>query len=517
MFAGRSEKTIKKVLIVNRSEIALRVCHACKALGLQTVVVYGASDVGARYVHEADQAYELTGHGFSAYTKQDEILAIAAKAGVDAIHPGYGFLSENAQFARRVIDVGLIWVGPSPESMLLMGDKIQARNLAVSVGVPVVPGQFVNLLEDDHLARARAAVAALGYPVIIKDPRSGGGKAMRKVTEAAEFEAAWGAVVSEAGRMTGSTELLVEKYLEHGRHVEVQVVGDGVRVIHLFERECSIQRRHQKIVEEAPCHFVPQPTLDGMYDAALTLAHAVKYQGVGTVEFMVMPDGAFYFLEMNTRLQVEHSVTEMTTGFDLVALQLEVAQTGHLPYEQKEIRRHGHAIECRIYAEDPSKNFAPSTGVLTHLHLPHGPWMRHDHDLEVGREITPFFDAMIAKLTTYGPTRAIACGYMVDALRQYGISGLTTNIAFLRRLLMNEDFVAGNFDTQTLKNEAFLSQLTTPDLLDPDVKVVAATAVALVKELQRAQERDVLQTRCVEPQDLRGHGLVSRWKGRQWK
>lgn len=521
MSFGSGLKKIKTVLIVNRGEIALRVQHACKALGLQTIAIYEHDDVGARFVHEADQAYELTGRGASAYTNQDEVFAIAAKAGADALHPGYGFLSENAQFARRVIDAGLLWVGPTPESIALMGNKIQARKLAESVGVPVVPGVFILLDDHDHLTQAQAAAAALGYPVIIKDPRSGGGKAMRKVDDASEFEAAWRAVVSEAGRMTGSAELLLEKYLNRGRHVEVQIVGDGERVIHLFERECSIQRRHQKIIEEAPCLFVPRATLDRMYDAALTLAHAVKYQGVGTVEFMVAPDGHFYFLEMNTRLQVEHSVTEMTTGVDLVVLQLELARTGRLAYCQDEIRRHGHAIECRIYAEDPANNFAPSTGVITHLHLPHGPWLRHDHDLEEFKEITPFFDAMISKVTTYGPTRAIACGYMITALRQYVIGGLTTNLEFLRRLLATEVFATGAFDTQTLKNEVFFTQFIGAELADPIFGVAAKAAVTLAQAASRVYEHEA----CTDVSKSGGTGMLasripesmSRWKGQRWK
>jgi acetyl/propionyl-CoA carboxylase alpha subunit len=528
MGVGVARKSIKKVLIVNRSEVALRVHHACKALGMHTAVVYTRDDVGAAYVHAADQAYELAGCDATAYANQDEILAIAATAAVDAVHPGYGFLSENAQFATRVQAAGLIWIGPSPECMAFMGDKVQARAVAEAAGVSVVPGVVISLQDLDNLAQAQAGAAALGYPVIIKDPRSGGGRVMRKVHDAGELEAAWRALAAEATRVTGSCEFLLEKYLQRGRHVEVQIAGDGHQVIHLFERECSIQRRHQKMVEEAPCRFVPQVTLDRMYEAAVTLARAVKYQSVGTVEFMVVPDGTFYFLEMNTRLQVEHSVTEMTTGVDLVALQLELAQSGRLPYRQEDIRRHGHAIECRIYAEDPGNNFTPSTGVITQLQLPRGPWLRHDHDLEEGREITPFFDAMIAKLTTYGPTRTVAYGYMSDALRQYVIGGLRTNIPFLKRLLATEAFAAGAFDTQTLKDPFFVAQLSGPCAEAKGAQALAAVAVELVQALpsepsevevpdterpcthaSRAGQPGV-QVPCVD-------GCVSRWKGQQWK
>ncbi len=521
---GCSQKMIKKVLIINRSEVALRIQSACKALGIQTVAVYSSDDAGARYVHAADESYELSGRGFSAYTNQNEVLGIASKAGVDAIHPGYGFLAENAQFASRVIDSGLIWIGPSPDAMAVMGDKIQARKLAESVGVPVVPGMFISLQDLDNLAQAHTIAAMLGFPIIIKDPLAGGGKAMRKVLDATELDAAWGAVVSEASRMTGSKELLLEKYLEQGRHVEVQIAGDGDKAVHFFERECSIQRRHQKIVEEAPCLFVSQDVLDKMYEAAITLARAVNYKSIGTVEFMVVSregregttrnEDSFYFLEMNTRLQVEHSVTEMTTGVDLVALQLEVAQTGLLPYCQEDIRRHGHAIECRIYAEDPSNNFAPSTGVITHLQLPNGPWLRHDHDLEEFKEITPFFDAMIAKVTTYGPTRLIALGYMLDVLRQYVIGGIATNITFLQRLLATEIFKSGAFDTQTLKDPLLTAQLNEV-FIGSDCDISALIALALSQALHKEQQLKAAQETYQDIPNISNQ--VNLWKEQQWK
>ena len=504
---------IKKILIVNRSEIAVRIQCLCRALDIKVVVVYTSDDVCLRYVRDADEAYELSGRGFAAYMNQDEIITIATTAGVDAIHPGYGFLSENAQFARKVFAAGFIWIGPDPETILIMGDKIKARALAESIGIPVVPGLYIQRDACDYLLQIHNESTGLGYPIIIKDPRAGGGKAMRKVDDSSDLEAALVTVVSESIRMTDSRELLIEKYLEHGRHIEVQIAGDGERAIHLFERECSIQRRHQKIIEEAPCLFVKNAILNQMYDAAIALARAVKYKSVGTVEFMVTPDDKFYFLEMNTRLQVEHSVTEMTTGVDLVALQIDVAQNGVLSYQQSDIICKGHAIECRVYAEDPAHNFSPSTGVITYLQLPCAPWLRHDHDLEEQQEITPLFDPMIAKVTTYGPTRAVALGYMRDVLRQYMIGGISTNISFLQHLLISDEFKSGLFDTQTLKNPLFIAQLAVQSLSSQDDEVIAALAVALSQKLPQIQsKKDTSLANKTSPE-----GNVSFWKGQRWK
>lgn len=503
---------IKKVLIVNRSEIALRVQQACRALGYKVVAVYAPEDFGARFVCSADEAYELSGHGFAAYLNQDEIISIALKSGADAVHPGYGFLSENARFAQKVQAHGIIWIGPSPDSMMLMGDKIQARQIAQAAGVPVVPGRFIRLDCGDSLARALQIALEIGFPVIIKDPLAGGGKAMRRVSTHDAFADAWDIVVSESRRISGGEELLVEKYLEHGRHIEVQIAGDGASAIHLFERECSIQRRHQKIVEEAPCAFVPQELLTQMYQAAINLAQSVKYTSVGTVEFMVVrgaTEHKFYFLEMNTRLQVEHSVTELTTGIDLVALQFALAQGAALP-AQHEIIRRGHAIECRIYAEDPDNNFFPSTGVIQYLQLPNGPWMRHDHDLEESKEITPFFDPMIAKITTYGPTRSISIGYMLGALHEYIIGGVITNISFLQRLLAVDWFVRGDFDTQSLAQPEQMALLRVQEQGQVCESDPYAIATALIKKT----EHEFLSAHKCEKQRMH---VASAWKGQQWK
>jgi acetyl/propionyl-CoA carboxylase alpha subunit len=334
---------INKVLIANRSEIALRIQATCHTLGIKTVAIYSPEDVMSSYVYKASEAYRLSASGFSAYLNQDEIIAIAKQAGVDAIHPGYGFLSENAVFAQKVIDSKILWIGPHPESIKLMGDKSAARDIMQRAGVPVVPGFDVPTCESS-LSKAKQFAEILGYPVILKDPLSGGGKAMRMVNKAEDFDVAWKLVLSESKRLTNSSHLLIEKYVQSGRHIEVQFAGNGQNFVHFFERECSIQRRHQKIIEEAPCKFVKYQALEKMYQAALCAAKAVDYINLGTVEFLVTPEEKFYFLEMNTRLQVEHSVTELTCGVDLVALQFYIASSKKLPFTQDDISRKVHAI-----------------------------------------------------------------------------------------------------------------------------------------------------------------------------
>jgi acetyl/propionyl-CoA carboxylase alpha subunit len=333
----------------------------------------------------------------------------------------------------------------------------------------------------------------LGYPLMIKDPHSGGGKAMRRVMTEADFSPAWDAVLAEGRRLTTSTTLLIERYIEQGRHVEVQVAGDGQSFIHLFERECSIQRRHQKIIEEAPCLFVNTPTLERMYQAALTAARAVGYNSIGTVEFMVTPEGDFHFLEMNTRLQVEHGVTEMTTGIDLVLLQLDIAQTGTLPLQQAAVTRRGHAIECRLYAEDPTQRFTPSTGVLRHLTLPTGPFLRVEHDLRQGQEVTQFFDPMIAKLVAFGADRQTSLNNMAAALATTRVEGIKTNRLFLLALLRDTALVTGAFHTQSLVDMAFMERLldtAQPSLaVDAQLALLAGLAVALVEQEWQSPSR----------------------------
>lgn len=503
--------TPKKILIANRSEIALRIQQTCKALGIATVAVYAPEDAHASYVYEASESYALSLHGFQAYLNQEELLSIAKAAQVDAIHPGYGFLSESASFAEKVKEAGIIWIGPDVATMILTGDKAQARSLMRMIGVPTSHGrEFKPVAFDLHSAKECAQT--LGYPVIIKDSLGGGGKAMRRVDRESDFDNAWHAVLSEGKRLGFSGDIIVEKYLSHARHIEVQIAGDGERFIHLYERDCSIQRKHQKIIEEAPCSFLVQEILNKMYVAALSIARSVRYKGVGTVEFLVTASGEFYFLEVNARLQVEHSVTELITGIDLVALQLAIAFNGILPLEQKEVKRRGHALECRIYAEDPFNNFIPCSGKISFLGVPRGPFVRVDHDLYTGCEITPFFDAMIAKVSVSGFDRASAIANMQGALADLWIVGCTTNRVFLQAVLADHEFGLGFTSTNWLNDQAVRVRLARLQHLAPrsseDNQAIVVAAI-LQQALEEKAPSEVLSTKRTPP--------VSRWRLSQWK
>lgn len=507
---------MKKVLIANRSEIARRIQATCHARNLKTVAVFDQYDAASAYVASAHQVYQLSGSGFSAYQAQEELIDIALHSGVDAIHPGYGFLAENALFAQKVIDAGLTWIGPSPDVIACMGNKHEARQLAQQAAVPVIPATIIKNIQADAWEQALAAAHVIGFPVMLKDPLGGGGKGMRRVEHEHEFAAAWQRVCSEAKKLTGGDQILIEKYLERVRHIEIQIAGDGQDWIHLYERECSLQRRHQKIVEEAPTRFVSIATVEQMYAAALRLAQQVGYTSVGTVEFVVTPDEQFYFLEMNTRLQVEHSITELTTGIDLVNLQLDIAQTGKLSLTQADVVRRGHALECRIYAENPEQNFMPATGTIYHLALPSLPFGRLDHDLYQGLEITPFFDPMIAKLSTFGKTREQVVALMEAALHEFIIDGVTTNINFLKVLLQENFFVKGTFHTQLLSDQNLVQRIVQnrdlkrcSDGIDQEIPLehIALIAAAFEQE-QRAQQ----PVRTQKQQNYR-----DGWKDRQWE
>jgi acetyl-CoA carboxylase, biotin carboxylase subunit len=489
---------IKKILIVNRSEIASRINFTCQSLGIETTSIYAPEDKFASYIYETNKNHSLSGNGGSAYLNQDEIIKIALKEKVDAIHPGYGFLAENAQFAQRVIDAGIIWIGPNPQSISLMGNKIQAREIMQKAGVPVVPGFFIKHSEQE---KAKIIAYKIGYPILLKDPLGGGGKAIRKVETESEFDNAFQRVISEAKKFTDSNQILLEKYIEKGKHVEIQVAGANKNFIHLYERECSIQRRHQKIIEETPCNFLNTKTLDKMYKAAILAARAVDYQNIGTIEFIVTQNEDFYFLEMNTRLQVEHCVTEQTIGLDLVALQIEIAQTNKLLFKQKDISQKGHAIECRIYSEDTENNFAPSTGTISCLNLPTGPFIRHDHNLQENQEVTPFFDPMLSKLVSFGQDRNSAIKNMIYALKQFNISGIKTNIKFLNKLLQTQDFLTGNIHTQML-NKDFLKNLS-PKQNKNTEKQIATIAAKLFKQEQTQK------TKASQP--------TSNWSNQKWQ
>ena len=443
--------TFRKVLIANRGEIARRVIRACHELGIHAVAVYSDVDERAPWVREADEAYPL--HGSTAaetYLDREKILTIAANHGVEAIHPGYGFLSENADFAAACAKRGFVFVGPPPEAMRALGSKAAARSLAENHDVPVVPGVDGAGKTDDELT---AAAKSIGYPVLIKASAGGGGKGMRVIYEAAELRDGLQAARQEAQSAFGDPHVLLEKYFTEIHHVEVQVMGDRYgNLLHLYERECSIQRRHQKIIEESPSPIVGdnEALREGITAAAVRLARAAGYTSAGTVEFIVDGAGGFYFLEMNTRLQVEHPVTESVAGIDLVTWQLRVAAGEPLPFAQSDIRRRGHAIECRVYAEDPATGFLPSIGEIAHYAPPAGPGVRVDDGIESGSAVSPYYDPMLAKVITWGQDRAEAIRKMDRALRETVVLGVATNIGYLRDILAVPAFVAGRTNTNFL-------------------------------------------------------------------
>lgn len=438
-----------KVLIANRGEIAVRIARGCRESGLQTVAVYSEADAHALHVTAADAAVCLgPPPSTESYLNVERILAAAKATGADAVHPGYGFLAENAAFARAVEDAGLVFIGPRPESIAAMGDKPAARRTARAGGVPVAAA-----IEDPPASGTELARAAdeIGYPLLVKAAAGGGGKGMRIVRRPEELAVAFDAAAREAAAAFGDGRLFLERYLERPRHIEIQILADERGgVIHLGERECSIQRRHQKIVEESPSPAVDPSLRSKMTEAAVSVARSVDYRGAGTVEFLVDEAGQFFFLEMNTRLQVEHPVTELVTGVDLVQAQLRVAAGEPLWLRQEDIVARGHAIECRICAEDPTKGFLPSPGKILVLEEPAGPGIRVDSGICRGFEVPVFYDPLLAKLCSYGSNREEARRRMVAALRDYVILGCTTAIPFLRELMQHPAFIRGETNTHFL-------------------------------------------------------------------
>jgi acetyl-CoA carboxylase biotin carboxylase subunit len=437
---------MRAVLIANRGEIAVRIARACREAGVAAVAVYSEADAGAAHVLAADRAVPIgPAPARASYLNAGAILAAARAAGADAVHPGYGFLAENAGFARAVQAAGLTWIGPSPEAIATMGDKLTARATVARAGVPVVPGTEVVL--DDAAAAARAA-AAIGYPVLLKAAAGGGGKGMRAVASEAELAAALGAAAREAEAAFADGRVYLERLLVRPRHVEVQVLGDAHgSLLHVGERECSVQRRHQKIVEETPSPVVGAALRAAMTDAALAAARAVGYTSAGTVEFLLDEGGRFYFLEMNTRLQVEHPVTELVTGIDLVAAQLRVARGEPLGLAQADVRPRGHAVEVRLYAEDPAAGFLPSAGPVLGVREPAGPGVRVDSGLLAGGVVPVEYDPLLAKIAAWGADRPQAVARLVGALRDTAVLGPTTNLAFLIDVLAHPAFARG--DTHT--------------------------------------------------------------------
>jgi acetyl-CoA carboxylase biotin carboxylase subunit len=469
-----------KVLIANRGEIALRVIRACRELGVRAVAVYSDVDRDALHVRQAFEAHPLPGVGAAeTYLRGDRIIDIALRCGAEAIHPGYGFLSENAEFAKAVEDAGLVFIGPTPEAIGIMGDKLEARRTMREAGVPIVPGTVEALSSADEAVQVADEV---GFPVMLKAVAGGGGKGMRLVAGADEIPAALERARSEARSAFADDRVYLEKALSGGRHVEVQVLSDGRGLhLHLFERDCSLQRRHQKVLEESPSPGLDRGTAQAMARVAVQAAAAVDYRGAGTVEFLLAADGSFYFLEMNTRLQVEHPVTEMITGIDLAQAQLQVAAGEELGLRQEDIRWQGHAIECRIYAEDPDRGFRPSPGRIETFRLPGGPWVRVDSGVLEGSEVSIHYDPMVAKLVVWGRDRPAALARARRALREFRVTGVATSIPFFLRLLDDPGVVAGTYDTRYL--ERIVESLVSAEAEGvPEVGLVAAAVAAFLRD-----------------------------------
>jgi acetyl-CoA carboxylase biotin carboxylase subunit len=474
---------IRSLLVANRGEIAVRIVRAARERGIRTVAVFSEPDRLAPHVFEADEAY-LIGPAPSAesYLRADKLIAVALAAGAEAIHPGYGFLAERASFAADVEAAGLIFVGPTADTISSMGDKTEARRRMADAGVPIVPG-LTEALADP--AEALRAAGEIGYPVLLKASAGGGGKGMRVVEGPDDIERAFDAAVREATAAFGDGAVYLERYLDNPRHVEIQVLGDSHgNVVHLAERECSIQRRHQKLIEEAPSVVLTPEERAAMGQAAVMAAQAVNYRGAGTIEFLYQ-NGEFFFLEMNTRLQVEHPVTELVTGVDLVDWQLRVASGEKLDFTQDDITLSGHAIECRITSEDPQSGFLPSTGVVTHLEVPTGPGVRWDGGIQEGFEVSLHYDPLLAKLIVHGPSREMAIARMARALDELVISGIDTCAPFHRRVMDEPDFQEGRLTIRYLDEH--------PELLEPDADesslVAAAVAAALLEEEDRQRHR----------------------------
>jgi acetyl-CoA carboxylase biotin carboxylase subunit len=476
----------RKVLVANRGEIAVRVIRALRELGVASVAVYSDADRASLAVTLADEAAYLGPSPSSeSYLRIDRILEAAARHGADAVHPGYGFLSENAAFAEACTAAGLVFIGPPADAIRKMGSKLAARQIAIAAGAPVVPGSPASLRSIEE---ARTAAAALGYPVLLKASAGGGGKGMRRVDQESGLEAAWRDAASESARAFGNDEIYLEKLLLESRHIEIQVLGDHYgHLIHLGERECSLQRRHQKVAEECPSPMMTEhPELRAkMGQAAAGIARAAGYANAGTIEFLVTPDGEFYFLEMNTRLQVEHPVTELATGLDLVEWQLRIAAGEHLTVRQEEVTWRGSAIECRIYAEDPEQGFLPSPGKILCLTEPSGPGIRLDSGVYEGWNVPLEYDPLLAKLAAWAPTREGAIRRLERALSEYSLSGVRTNIAFFREILADPQFREGRLSTAFL--ERFLDRRAAPG---SDLEAECAAALALALHAARAEPLD---------------------------
>ena len=470
-------RKINKILVANRGEIALRVMRTAKEMGIRTVAIYSEADRNALHVRFADEAVCVGGPKSSeSYLRGDHIVELCKQLHVDAVHPGYGFLSENAGFARKVEEAGIIFIGPSPEAIELMGSKLAAKAAVAKYNIPMVPGTEEAIRDVEA---AKQIATEVGFPILIKASAGGGGKGMRIVERVEEFEDQMKLAVSEATSAFGDGAVFIEKYIGSPRHIEIQVLGDTHgHIVHLFERECSIQRRHQKVIEEAPSAVLTPALREEMGRSAVRVAQACDYVGAGTVEFLLDENMNFYFLEMNTRLQVEHPVTEQITGLDLVKEQIYVAEGKPLSFRQEELQIKGHALELRVYAEDPVNNFLPDIGRLETYKRPQGLGVRVDDGFEQGMDIPIYYDPMIAKLVTFGKDRQEAIDKMVRAIDEYQITGIETTLPFGKFVLQHEAFVSGNFDTK------FIERYFTPEVLAPqheeEVDEIAAVLAAIL-------------------------------------
>jgi len=492
----------KRILIANRGEIAVRIARACRELDIETVAVYSEADRESLHVKYADHAY-LIGPAPStqSYLAIDRIIDVCKKSRAEAVHPGYGFLAESAAFSQRCKDAGIVFIGPSAQVIDQMGDKVKARQIMKAAGVPVVPGSDGILTSEEEVVKT---IESIGYPCMLKAVAGGGGKGLRLVRSRREVPSAYRAVGSEAASSFGDSRLYVEKFIESPRHVEIQILADNYgHVIHLYDRECSIQRRHQKVIEESPSPGLEDRTRRRIGRIAIQGARAVGYVGAGTLEFLLDQEQNFYFLEMNTRLQVEHAVTERVVGIDLVKAQIEVAAGGYLPWRQRHITQTGHAIECRIYAEDPEQDFMPRPGKIEGLRLPEGLGLRNDCGVYEGAEVSIYYDPMIAKLICWGENRVEAILRMRRALREYQVRGIKTNISFHQWILRHPRFMSGDFNTGFIDQE-YRASNNEEVLPHKEIALASAAIAALHGEQERTLR--LLAQGAAEPSKWREQG-----------
>lgn len=488
---------MEKILIANRGEIALRIMRSAREMGIKTVAVFSKADRNALHVRYADEAVCIgPAPSAQSYLLGEKIIEACQKTGAQGIHPGYGFLSENAAFARMVKSAGLILIGPSPEAMEIMGNKLSAKAAALSYQIPMVPGTE-EAVTDLDIAQKRAL--EIGYPILIKAAAGGGGKGMRIVERASDFIEQMDLAVSEASSAFGDGSVFIERYVSSPRHIEIQVLGDNYgNIVHLFERDCSVQRRHQKVVEEAPSSVLSEELRRKMGESAVNAARSCNYIGAGTVEFILDENLDFFFLEMNTRLQVEHPVTEMITGIDLVKEQIRIARGEPLSFTQDDLKIKGHAIEVRVYAEDPANNFLPDIGKLQTYVTPKGPGIRVDDGFEQGMDIPIYYDPMIAKLVSYGKDRQEAIERMIRAIDEYQITGIQTTLAFGKFVMQHEAFVSGNFDTH------FVNKYFLPEYLMQENEEEAMIAALIGSNFMNSQSESVSLDQNI--------GIQSQWK-----